>query len=127
MNDLPVWLDILLSFLVMVGAVFSLIGSLGLVKLSTFLLRVHGPTKSTTLGVGCVLVSSAVWFSATGDQLTLRELLVVVFLFITAPVSAQLLTQAAARLDAGLRPPVDRGVSPKRRGPTAGPNFRSPF
>ena len=123
MNNLPVWLDILLSFLVIVGAAFSLVGSYGLAKLSTFLLRVHGPTKSTTLGVGCVLISSAVWFSATGDHLTLRELLVAVFLFITAPVSAQLLTQAAARLDASLRPPVDRVAPRKRHSPTAGPNL----
>ena len=105
MDTLPTWLDIFLSFLVLAGAAFSLIGSYGLAKLSSFLLRVHGPTKSTTLGVGCILVSSAVWFSATSDQLTLRELLIAIFLFITAPVSAQLLTRAAAKLDARLRPP----------------------
>jgi multicomponent K+:H+ antiporter subunit G len=105
MDTLPTWLDIFLSILVLAGAAFSLIGSYGLAKLSSFLLRVHGPTKSTTLGVGCILVSSAVWFSATSDQLTLRELLVAIFLFITAPVSAQLLTRAAAKLDPRLRPP----------------------
>ena len=105
MDTLPTWLDIVLSILVLAGATFSLIGSYGLAKLSSFLLRVHGPTKSTTLGVGCILVSSAVWFSATSDQLTLRELLIAIFLFITAPVSAQLLARAAAKLDSRLRPP----------------------
>jgi multicomponent K+:H+ antiporter subunit G len=105
METLPSWLDILLSLLVLAGATFSLIGSYGLVKLSSFLMRVHGPTKSTTLGVGCVLLSSSLWFSATGDQVTFRELLVAIFLFITAPVSAQFLSQVAAKLDSRLRPP----------------------
>ena len=105
-EDLPAWLDLLLSLLVLAGAGFSLIGSYGLAKLSSFLLRLHGPTKSTTLGVGCVLLSSALWFSATGDNLSIRELLVAVFLFMTAPVSAQLLAQAAAKRDSSLRPPT---------------------
>ncbi len=105
MQNLPVWLDLVLCFLVLAGAGFSLVGSYGLAKFSDFLLRLHGPTKATTLGVGCVLLSSSLWFSVTGDGLSIRELLVAVFLFMTAPVSAQLLAQAAAKRDTSLRPP----------------------
>ena len=47
----------------LVGAAFALIGSWGLAKLSDFLKRLHGPTKATTLGVGCVLIASALWFA----------------------------------------------------------------
>ena len=108
MQELPAWLDILLSVLVLAGAGFSLVGSFGLAKFSNFLLRLHGPTKAVTLGVGCVLISSALWFSMTGDSASVRELLVAVFLFMTAPVSAQLLAQAAAKHDPSLRPPPSK-------------------
>jgi multicomponent K+:H+ antiporter subunit G len=105
MNALPVWLDALLALLVVVGAAFALIGSWGLAKLSGFLKRLHGPTKATTLGVGCVLIASALWFSVAKGALSLHELLITLFLFLTAPVSAHLLIQAALKLGASDRPP----------------------
>ena len=83
-------LDILLSVLVVVGAVFTFIGSLGLVRLQDFYTRLHAPTKATTLGVGCLLVASSVYFSVTGESLSLHELLVSLFLFITAPCADRL-------------------------------------
>ncbi len=55
-------LDYLLSFLILFGAIFTFIGSLGLVKLKDFYTRLHGPTKATTLGVGSILIASAVFF-----------------------------------------------------------------
>ena len=79
----------------LVGTAFALIGSWGLAKLSDFLKRLHGPTKATTLGVGCVLIASALWFSAGDGPPSLHELLITLFLFITAPVSAHLLIKAA--------------------------------
>ena len=57
-----------------------------------------GPTKATTLGVGSLLIASAVHFSSRGDGLSLHEILVTLFLFITAPVSAHLLSKAALHL-----------------------------
>ena len=105
MNALPVWLDALLALLVVVGAAFALIGSWGLAKLSGFLKRLHGPTKATTLGVGCVLIASALWFSVAKGAPSLHELLITLFLFLTAPVSAHLLIKAALKLGASDRPP----------------------
>ena len=105
MNALPVWLDALLALLVVVGAAFALIGSWGLAKLSGFLKRLHGPTKATTLGVGCVLIASALWFSVAKGAPSLHELLITLFLFLTAPVSAHLLIQAALKLGTSDRPP----------------------
>jgi multicomponent K+:H+ antiporter subunit G len=104
MDELPLWLDALLAVLVVMGAAFALIGAWGLAKLSDFLKRLHGPTKATTLGVGCVLIASMVFFSLRG-VVSLHELLVTLFLFMTAPVSAHLLIKAALRLDSKLRPP----------------------
>ena len=88
-------LDIFLSVLVLAGAAFTFVGSLGLVRLRDFYTRLHGPTKATTLGVGCLLIASAVYFSFNHDGLSLHEVLVTLFLFITAPVSAHLLSMAA--------------------------------
>ena len=88
-------LEALLSLLILGGAVFTFIGSLGLYRFRDFYTRLHGPTKATTLGVGCLLIASAVFFSANGDGLSLHEILVSLFLFITAPVSAHLLAKAA--------------------------------
>jgi len=99
------WLDLLLSALVLLGAAFALIGAWGLAKLSDFLRRVHGPTKASTLGVGCVLIASALWFTVRGAHPSVHELLITLFVFLTAPVSAHLLVQAALKLDPSLRPP----------------------
>ena len=87
--------EIILSVLVVAGGVFTLIGSLGLWRMRDFSTRLHGPTKATTLGVGCLLVASSAFFSITGDGLSLHEVLVSLFLFITAPISAHLMTKAA--------------------------------
>lgn len=91
-------LDILLSILILAGAIFTFIGSLGLARLRDFYTRLHGPTKATTLGVGCLLIASAVHFSVRDAGVSLHELLVTLFLFITAPVSAHLLGKAALHL-----------------------------
>lgn len=91
-------LDYLLAFLILTGAVFTFIGSLGLARLRDFYTRLHGPTKATTLGVGSLLIASAVFFSTRGEGLSLHEVLVTLFLFITAPVSAHLLAKAALHL-----------------------------
>lgn len=88
-------LEVFLSLLVLGGAIFTFIGSLGLYRFRDFYTRLHGPTKATTLGVGCLLIASAVFFTANGDGLSLHEILISLFLFITAPVSAHLLAKAA--------------------------------
>ncbi|MGB4360950.1 MAG: Na+/H+ antiporter subunit G [Rhodoferax sp.] len=93
--------EILLSALVLAGAAFTLIGSLSLVRFKDFYTRLHGPTKASTLGVGCLLIASSIYFSVTGDALSLHEILVTLFLFITAPISAHLMAKAALHL--GLR------------------------
>lgn len=91
--------DYLISFLILAGATFTFIGSLGLARLGDFYTRLHGPTKATTLGVGCLLIASSIYFGHRTGDISLHELLVTVFLFITAPVSAHLLAKAALHQD----------------------------
>jgi len=92
---MPVMLELLLSGLILIGAGFTLVGSLGLIRLRDFYSRLHGPTKATTLGVGSLLIASAVFFSYQDEGLSLHEVLVTLFLFITAPVGAHLMAKAA--------------------------------
>jgi multicomponent K+:H+ antiporter subunit G len=100
----PLWAEIAIAALALFGAGFALIGSWGLAKLGDFAKRLHGPTKASTLGVGCVLLASMLWFGLTGKP-SLHELLITLFLFFTAPVSAHLLIKAAMKLDRSLAPP----------------------
>ncbi len=88
----------ILSALIIIGAFFTLVGSIGLYKLPDFFMRLHGPTKATTLGVGALLIASALYFSFKTDDISLHEILITVFLFITAPVSAHLMAKAAIHI-----------------------------
>jgi multicomponent K+:H+ antiporter subunit G len=83
------------------------VGSWGLAKLGDFLKRLHGPTKATTLGVGCALIASALYFTVRDAKPSLHELLITLFLLMTAPVSAHLLIKAAMKLDSSIQPPPE--------------------
>jgi multicomponent K+:H+ antiporter subunit G len=80
------------AFLVMSG-IFGFVGSYGLIKLRTTMQRLHAPTKATTLGVGGVLIASMLHFAFFEDTLSFHELLITLFLFITAPVTANFIAK----------------------------------
>ena len=107
---LPLLLDVVLAVLLVIGAAFTLIGSWGLAKLGDFFKRLHGPTKASTLGVGCVLIASMLYFTFRPGSAgaSLHELLITLFVFLTAPISAHLLVKAALVLDPGARPAPPR-------------------
>jgi multicomponent K+:H+ antiporter subunit G len=90
-------IDIVVSILVLVGAAFALLGSIGLARFPDTLTRLHGPSKATTLGVGGLLLASIVFFSTRGEGLSLHELLITLFIAITTPVGAQFVALAARR------------------------------
>jgi multicomponent K+:H+ antiporter subunit G len=90
--------EIIISILILIGVFFTLVGSVGLIKLPDFFTRLHGPTKATTLGVGAILVASTIYFSTTTNDLSLHEILITLFLFITAPISAHLMAKAAIHI-----------------------------
>lgn len=87
--------ELFVALLILIGAGFTLLGSFGLVRLRDLYERLHTPTKATTLGVGSLLIASAVFFTWREPGVSLHEVLVAVFLFITAPVSAHLIAKAA--------------------------------
>ncbi|WP_157265622.1 Na+/H+ antiporter subunit G [Azohydromonas aeria] len=94
----------IVAVLLVVGGAFALIGAIGLVRFPDFFMRLHAPTKATTLGVGGMLLASMV-FSWSQGLPGLHELLITLFLFITAPVSANLMALAALHLRVPSRAP----------------------
>lgn len=98
------WVEWTVSIAILVGSAFVLVGSIGLLRLRDFYMRLHGPTKATTLGAGGTILGSLIFFSAQRGALSLHELLIVLFLFITAPVSAHMLAKAAMHLKISRRP-----------------------
>ncbi|MCS6987620.1 MAG: Na+/H+ antiporter subunit G [Sphingomonadaceae bacterium] len=89
--------EALVSFLLLFGAVFAVVGSIGLVRLPDFFTRLHGPTKATTLGIGAIVVALLLHSTASAGAVSLKELAISLFLFITAPVSAHVLAKAALK------------------------------
>jgi len=106
-------LDWVIAGLIVTGALFGLVGSIGLARLQDFYQRLHGPSKSSTLGVGAVLIASMLYFSFVAGKPTAQELLITLFLFLTAPISAHLLVKAALKLRPQTRPTEPQGRDPR--------------
>jgi multicomponent K+:H+ antiporter subunit G len=86
--------EILVSFFLVVAGIFGLVGSYGLIKLPDTMRRLHAPTKSSTVGVGSVLLASMSYFYLKHDTISLHELLITLFLFLTAPITANFISKA---------------------------------
>ncbi len=89
------WIELLISGFLVVGSVFALVGAIGLYRLPDFFTRLHGPTKASTMGVGGIVLGSMIFFGSQGEGLSVHEVLITLFLFLTAPVSAHVLAKAA--------------------------------
>lgn len=93
--DLPAWAALLTAALLLLGAGVTLVGSLGLLRLKTFYERVHAPTLGTTLGTAFVALGSMLCFSVLGSRPIVHELLILLFVTVTTPVTLMLLARAA--------------------------------
>ena len=76
----------------LIGTIFTLVAGVGLIKLDTAMSRLHAPTKASTVGIGAFLIASMIhsWTLADGS---FHELLIMGFLFVTAPVSANFMAK----------------------------------
>lgn len=93
--DLPLWVAIPAALLVVAGGLLALIGAIGLLRMPDFFSRAHPPTMGTTMGAGCVLLASMLVTSVLLHRAVFHEILIGLFLMLTAPVSAMLLMRAA--------------------------------
>ena len=90
---MPVLAEILISVFIVLGGVFGLVGSFGLIKLRDTMQRLHGPTKAVTLGIGCVLIASMLYSLLVKGHVSFHELLITLFLFLTAPITANFIAK----------------------------------
>ena len=88
--------DIILTYAIVVclfvGAGFAMVGAIGLLKFNDSMTRLHAPTKVGTVGIGALLLASMI-HSFTYSEGSLHELLIMAFLFVTAPISANFMAK----------------------------------
>ncbi|MDR9484171.1 MULTISPECIES: Na+/H+ antiporter subunit G [Sediminimonas] len=85
--------DILISAFLVISGIFGLVGSVGLIKLPHPMMRLHAPTKATTLGVGGALIASLLYFYFVAGRFSYHELMITLFLFLTAPITGNFIAK----------------------------------
>ncbi|MEJ8473916.1 monovalent cation/H(+) antiporter subunit G [Roseibium algae] len=98
--------DIIVGLMLVAGALFALVASVGLLRLKDVYMRMHAASKAGTLGSGVMLLALAV-YAGEIDVVT-RAIAGVVFFLLTAPLSAHLLAKAAYSV--GYRPCADTKI-----------------
>jgi multicomponent K+:H+ antiporter subunit G len=90
--------ETVVSILLVLGGLFLFVGSYALGKLTDTMQRLHGPTKATTLGMGSILGASMLYFWLVQDAPSIHEILIALFLLLTAPISAHMIAKAHMHL-----------------------------
>ncbi|MDO5609013.1 MAG: monovalent cation/H(+) antiporter subunit G [Capnocytophaga sp.] len=86
-------IDYIVGGLASLGTIFIFLAAVGLIRMPDTYLRVSVTTKAATLGVGLILMAAAVFFS--DNSVTMRVIAIILFIMITAPVSAHLICRAS--------------------------------
>lgn len=94
--------NILVVFFISVGLIFIVVAALGVIRLPDLYTRAHAASKSSTLGVMCILIGVFFHFWLLEDHFNPSILLGVLFLFITGPVGAHIMTRSSYL--AGIKP-----------------------
>jgi len=102
------------------GSLFALIGAVGIIRLPDVFTRMHGAGIVDTLGMGLILAGLMIHEGFT--LVTVKLVLIVVFIFFASPTTTHALARAA--LNGGLEPVVDgkdappAGTSERTGGPS---------
>jgi multicomponent K+:H+ antiporter subunit G len=97
--DLPTWAALATAIFLLLGAVITLAGSIGLLRFKTFYARIHAPTLGTTLGAGSIFIASLIYFSVLEGRPVVHEILLAAFVVVTTPITLMLLARAALHRD----------------------------
>ncbi len=85
--------DILVAIFSLSGAIFILFASIGLIRMPDSYLRISVTTKAATLGIGLLLLAAAIHFQ--DFSITTRVFAIILFILLTAPISAHLIGRAS--------------------------------
>ena len=88
------WIAVIL---ILLGSVISVISAFGLIRLPDVYTRSHAATKSSTLSVLACLLGAFIYFWSTDGFVSVRLILGIIFVFLTAPVAGHLVCRAAYR------------------------------
>lgn len=84
-------------FLIFIGSLFAFVSAVGLIRFPDVYTRSHAATKSSTLGVLMTLTGAFIYIVVSQGYFSVRLVLGIIFVFLTAPVSGHLVTRAAYR------------------------------
>lgn len=99
-----VLIDILSWALLLGGSAFAIIGGVGLIRLPDVYTRMHGASLTDTMGAGLIL--AGLMLQAGFTQVTVKLLLILIFLLFTSPASTYALANAA--YTGGLQPQLGK-------------------
>ena len=99
MTAIPEWLQLVIALLVLAGAGVTFIGTVGLVRWATFYQRIHAPTLGSSFGAALILLASSLYSSFALGRPIMHEVLVLIFILVTTPVTLMLLARAAIYRD----------------------------
>ena len=85
-------IEYLTGLLMLIGGIFCLVASVGIVRLPDALTRMHAATKAGTLGTGLLIIADALFYRQLG--ISLRAATVIALVVLTAPVAAHLIARA---------------------------------
>lgn len=109
--SLPLWAQILVSVLVLAGALIALAGALGLFRLPSYYERVHSPAIIATAGCWCIVWGSIVYVTLQSESFSVHALLIAVFIAVTVPITNIFLMRAALFRDRRMGKDVPTSVS----------------
>lgn len=104
----------LVAILMILGAFFAFVAALGVVRFPDFYMRTHAATKAGAFGASLLLLAAALHFGSLRACLT--SLLIITFFYLTTPIAAQTLGQAAHRRKAPLWEKTGRDQLAEDRG-----------
>jgi multicomponent K+:H+ antiporter subunit G len=110
MNNLPLWVTIPGTVLLVILGLTTLIGSIGLLRLRDFFQRMHGPSMTNTVATGAALVVSMLVSSSVAARPIVHELLITLLVGTSAPITSILLVQAALYRNRARRSDEDAGT-----------------
>ena len=87
--------DILSAFFLIAGSFFIFVASFGMLRFPDIYTRMHAASKSISLGIGTLLIGAIIHFATI--LIILKAIAVVIFIFMTMPVAAQMISRVAYR------------------------------
>lgn len=99
LQDLPLWAQLVVAVLILIGASLTFVGALGLLRFRHFFQRIHAPALGNTWGTWLIVGASALAFSLNYGRFMVHEILIGAFVFVTSPVISILIVRAALHRD----------------------------